>query len=86
MTRTYVTRSRGRGDAEVLPHDLTYTDTVDFDARTVRSTVIGYSEGERVSVTTTRSLPDDWNTQIAECDAIRAKQGWRIVEAPSPAR
>jgi hypothetical protein len=80
MTRTYVSRHTGRGNEIVGPHDITYVESVDFDARLVHWSVRGHSDGSRVDYSGTRPVPQDWVACVETTDSARAKGGWTLAK------
>ena len=78
-TLTFRWVDRSRGDENVGPAELTYTDVVDFAAREVRSTVVGYCDGERVNQSSVRPLPADFTGTPESVADARRLGGWTLV-------
>lgn len=81
MTQTYRTTQSSRGDSEVGPCSLTYTDTIDFAARTVTWSVVGNCEGEYVNQRGVRFLGPEFTGTPESVDAYRLRSGWHRVGA-----
>ncbi len=78
MTKTYRTTQNSRGDDNVGPCSLTYTDVVDFTARTVTWSVVGNCEGEYVNQRGVRKLDTDFAGTPESVDAGRRASGWTV--------
>lgn len=76
-TATFTIRQRSRGNAEVGPSDLTYTDVVHVDGRVV-STVRGTCDGDLVNARSEHTFPGPLDFAVVE--AARRAQGWTRVD------
>jgi hypothetical protein len=78
-TRTYRTTQSSRECEAFGAVRLTYTETVDFDAREVRWSVVGVRESERVNNSGVRKLGPDFAGTPESVTAWRLKSGWHVV-------
>ncbi len=83
MKRTYQSTIKSRGCEETPACEITYTETVDFDARTVTTVVTGWErygqDREPVNQRSVSRFADDFRGTPETVDEARRSSGWTLI-------